>query len=192
MTEYSSQYRYEDDDPRDLDWTSPPGDSVEQDAAIIQEAWGQTRLDDEDDIREALSDIPREFHEPIRQAIMETAGIQGKFQEEFQEEFQEGARLEWEQELTQPAMRYLEDIGREDLAHRLEGVLRDNRTMEAVRELPGDPLMYGSDVREKYIQAVADIPAAIHGPRRTCPGTPGGLRKSRQPQLTRSTGWDTG
>ena len=154
MTEYSSQYRYEDDDLRDLDWTDAPSQAVEQAAARIQEVWGQTMPDDEEHIREALSDIPQEFHEPVIQAIMEIAGIQ--------DEFQEKTKLEWELELTQPAMRYLEEIGREDLAHRLEALLRDNRTMEAVRELPGDPLMYGNDVREKYIQAVADIPAAIH------------------------------
>ena len=173
MTEYSSQYRYEDGnlrgDLRDLDWDRAPNHAVEQAAAIIQESWGPTRPEDEGNIREALSDVPRKFHEPVLQAVIpETASRSGKERADYREltsdheSFQNAASLKWELELTQPAMRYLEDIGRDDLVHRLEALLRDNRTMEAVRELPGDPLMYGSDVREKYIQAVADIPAAIH------------------------------
>ena len=153
------------DEIREINWKDPGGFPVEQAAELIHQN------PDKHPLHELLNQVPAQFRNDVLAIVWESNKPDHRgdraLREAENEKVHEETRhkpgdqlLDWEREKTERSLRFVENVCGPELAYRLENTIINSDNLE-LRQLRGDPSVYGKDPHGLYVQRIADIPAAL-------------------------------
>ncbi len=174
---------------QDLDWKREDSPPVREAAQLIYKMGNGTDHQDDDarhqEVAKLLIEVPVDYRaeviahvpqdlqddmldkmpEQVRGMVGAINGHNLSYQEseESANQYKTEPIQEWEREIVQHTLYYVEGICGKEAAHHIKKIIEDSRDM-AIRELPGYQWMYQNEAPHnthlRYLECIANIPAA--------------------------------